>query len=157
MMINIIDISLFALFSEMPNLSNSSARLKQILNSNRIWTEHQNVQFQDSAVIHHAAAKAKEKIRLNSLKLLHFDSRYDQLIQDSYQQVLAFTDGLQLSSTLSALQVAHIAADEYYTVQHALAWNTDFVFPAEAIAADSMLFRECCYDLLRCVAINKAN
>ena len=31
-------------------------------------------------------------------------------------------------------------------MQHALAWNTDFVFPAEAIAADSMLFRECCYD-----------
>ena len=65
--------------------------------------------------------KRKEKIRLNSLKLLHFDSRDDQLIKDSYQQVLAFTDGLQLSSTLtasdimSALQAAHTAADEYYT------------------------------------------
>ena len=75
-----------------------------------------------------------------------------QLIQVSYQQVLTFTDGLQLSSTLttqdimSALQAAHTAADEYYTVQHALAWNTDFVFPAEAIAADSALFRECGYD-----------
>ena len=106
----------------------------------------QSVQLQDSAAIHHAAAKAKEKLRLNSLKLLHFDSRDDQLIQDSYQQVLTFTDGLQLSSTLttqdilSALQAAHTAADEYYTVRHALAWNTDFVIPAEAIAADSTLF-----------------
>ena len=82
---------------------------------------HQNVQIQASAAIHHAAAKAKEKIRLNSLKLLHFDSRDDKLIQDSFQQVLAFTDGLQLSSTLttqdimSALQLAHTVADEYYT------------------------------------------
>ena len=113
---------------------------------------HQNVQFQDSAVIHHAAAKAKENIRFNSLKLLHFDSRDDQLIQDSYQQVLTFTDGLQLSSTLttqdlmSSLQAAHTAADEYYSVRHALAWNTDFVFPVEAIAADSALFQDFGYD-----------
>ena len=92
---------------------------------------HQNVQIHDLAAIHRAAAKEKEKIRL---KLLHFDSRDDQLIQDSFQQVLTFTDGLQMPSTLtkqdimSALQAAHTAADEYYTVRHALAWNTDFVF-----------------------------
>ena len=116
---------------------------------------HQNVQLQDSAAIHHAAAKAKEKIRLNSLKLLHFDSRDDPLIQDSFQQVLAFTDGLQMSSTLtkqdimSALQAAHTAADEYYTVRHALAWNTDFVFPVEAIAVDAALFRDCGYDFAK--------
>ena len=77
------------------------------------------------------------------------------MIQDSFQQVLTFTDGLQLSSTLtthdmmSALQAAHTAAGEYYTVWHALAWNTDFVFPAEAIAEDSALFRECGYDFAK--------
>ena len=73
----------------------------------------QHDQLQDSAAIHHAASKAKEKIRLNSLKLLHFDSRDVQLINDSYQQVLNFADGLQLSLTLTtqdivaALQAAH--------------------------------------------------
>jgi len=39
---------------------------------------------------------------------------------------------------MSALQAVHTAADQYYTVRHALAWNTDFVFPAEALAANSM-------------------
>ena len=112
----------------------------------------QNVQIHDLAAIHHAAAKAKEKIRLNSLKLLHFDSRDEKLIQDSIQQVLTFTDGLQLPLALtkhdlmSALQAAHTAAEEYYTVRHAMAWNTDFVFPVEAIAADAALFRDCGYD-----------
>ena len=92
------------------------------------------------------------KTQQQSKKLLHFDSRDDQLIQDSYKQVLTFTDGLQLTSTLttadimSALQAAHTAADEYYTVRHALAWNIDFVFPVEAIAADAALFRDCGYD-----------
>ena len=115
----------------------------------------QNVQIHDLAAIHHAAAKAKEKIRLNSLKLLHFDSRDEKLIQDSFQQVLTFTDGLQMPSTLtkqdimSALQAAHTAADEYYTVRHALAWNTDFVFPVEAIDADTALFQDCGYDFAK--------
>ena len=112
----------------------------------------QHDQLQDSAAIHHAASKAKEKIRLNSLKLLHFDSRDIQLINDSCQQVLKFAEGLQLSLTLTtqdimaALQAAHTAASEYFTVRHALAWNTDFVIPTEAIAADLVLFRECGYD-----------
>ena len=107
------------------------------------------------AAIRHAAANAIEKIRLHSLKLLHFDSRDDQLIQDSFQQVLTFTDGLQMPSTLtkqyimSALQAAHTAADEYYTVRHALAWNTDFVFPVEAIDADTALFQDCGYDFAK--------
>jgi len=89
------------------------------------------------------------------LKLLHFDSRDDQLIQDSFQQVLIFTDGLQLVSKLttqdimSALQAAHTAASEYYTVRHALAWNTDFVFPVEAIEADAALFQDCGYDFAK--------
>jgi len=47
---------------------------------------------------------------------------------------------------MAALQAAHTAASEYFTVRHALAWNTDFVIPADAIAADSMLFRDCSYD-----------
>jgi hypothetical protein len=89
------------------------------------------------------------------LKLLHFDSRDEQINQESYQQVLAFTDGLQLSYGLtfadiwSALQSAHTAADEYYTVRHALAWNTDFVIPQDAIEADSALFKECGFDFAR--------
>jgi len=89
------------------------------------------------------------------LKLLQFDSRDTRLIQDSYQQVLTFMDGLHLSSHLSptniqsALQAAHTAADEYYTVRHALAWNTDFVIPADAIVADSILFQEYGYDFAR--------
>jgi len=74
------------------------------------------------------------------------------LINDSYQQVVNFAEGLQLSLTLTtkdimtALQAAHTAASEYFTVRHALAWNTDFVIPADAIAANSVLFLECGYD-----------
>ncbi len=99
--------------------------------------------------IHYAASKAKEKIRINSLKLLHFDSRNEQIIQESFQQVSAFSAGLQLhfvltdADIMSALKAAHIAADEYYTVRHALAWDTDFVIPAAAIEADSTLFKSC--------------
>ena len=37
----------------------------------------------------------------------------------------------------------HIAADEYYTLRHALAWNADFVIPVEAIVADSTSFQTC--------------
>ena len=44
---------------------------------------------------------------------------------------------------MTALRAAHIAADEYYTVRYALAWNTDFVIPVAAIEADSNLFQSC--------------
>ena len=83
------------------------------------------------------------------MKLLHFDIRDEQIIQESFQQVLAFSAGFQLlygltdNDTMSALRVTHIAADKYYTVRHALAWNTDFVIPVEAIEADSNLFQSC--------------
>jgi hypothetical protein len=86
------------------------------------------------------------------LKLLHFDSRDEQIIQESFQQVLAFPAGFQLhygladSDIMSALKAAHTAADEYYTVRHALAWNMDFVIPVEAIEADSALFHSCGHD-----------
>ena len=71
------------------------------------------------------------------MKLLQFDSRDEQIIQESFQQVLAFSAGFQLhygltdNDIMSALRAAHIAADEYYTVRHALAWNTDFVIPVD--------------------------
>ena len=86
------------------------------------------------------------------MKLLHFDIRDEQIIQESFQQVLVFSAGLQLhygltnNDIMSALRAAHIAADEYYTVRHALAWNTDFVIPVEAIDAESNLFQSCGQD-----------
>ena len=89
---------------------------------------------------------------INSLKLLH------KTIQESLQQLLIFTNGLQLSYGLTsndillALQAAYIAADEYYTIRHVMSWNTDFVIPAEAIAAKSDLFTTI---LLGCVVANK--
>jgi hypothetical protein len=93
--------------------------------------------------IHYAASKAREKIRINSLQLLHFDSRDEQIIQESFQQVLAFSAGLQLhygltnNDIMSALRAAHIA------VRHALAWDTDFVIPVAAIDEDTSLFQSC--------------
>jgi hypothetical protein len=99
------------------------------------------------ASIHYAASKAKEKIRIYSLKLLHFDARDEQLIKESFQQVLAFSAGLQINygltdnDIMSALKAAHIAAYEYYTVRHALAWDADFVISVEAIDADSTFFQ----------------
>ena len=116
----------------------------------------QSVQNVDSAQqrasIHYAASKAKEKIRINSLKLLHFDSRDDRIVQESLQQVMDFSAGFHLlygltnDDIMTALRAAHIAADKYYTVRHALAWNTDFVIPVEAIEADSNLFQSCGQD-----------
>ena len=116
----------------------------------------QSVQHVDSAQqrtsIRHAASKAKEKIRINSLQLLHFDSRDDRIIQESFQQVMDFSAGFHLlyglttDDILAALKAAHTAADEYYTVRHALAWNRDFVILIEAIEADSALFQSCGQD-----------
>jgi hypothetical protein len=91
--------------------------------------------------IQRAAAKSKEWLRLNSLKVLHFDSRDTQLIDKALQQAQLFNFGM-----LSALESAHRASDEYYTLRHAQAWNTDFVIPQTAIDEDSALFRQCGYD-----------
>jgi len=60
---------------------------------------------------------------------------------------LQLSFGLTITNILSALQAAHTAADEYYTVRHALAWNTDFVIPNEAIVEDSNLFQQCAYNV----------
>ena len=68
------------------------------------------------------------------------------------QVALAFVQALQLSfgltsdNILLALQEAHRAADEYYYIRHAMEWDTTFLIPAEAIAADSKFFRDCQYD-----------
>ena len=101
--------------------------------------------------IHQSSMKVKEKLRLNSLKLLHFDARDEAIVQQSFEHVQAFTSGVQLNFGLTpthilhALKDAHQAADEYYTMKHAQQWNTDFVIPQEAIAADSALFQHCNY------------
>lgn len=105
--------------------------------------------------IRHSAAKAKEKIRINSLKLLHFDSRDIALIQKTIQQVRWFIDGLQLKCELSEsdmqvdVHAAHKASDEYHTIKHAMEWDTTFVIPPEAIASNSALFQQCDYDLAK--------
>ena len=102
--------------------------------------------------------KQKKILRINSLKLVHLYSRDDQIIQESLEQVLIFTNGLQLSYGLTSndiLQATHTAADEYYTFCHGMAWNTDSVIPAEVIATNSDLFRKCNNDLQGCVQANR--
>ena len=102
--------------------------------------------------IHQSALKVKEKLRLNALRILHFDARDETIVQEAYHQVTQFIGALHLNfglttnDILCALQDAHRASDEYYTMRHAQAWNTDFVIPAESIEADSALFRLCNYD-----------
>ena len=102
--------------------------------------------------IQQSALKVKEKLRINSLQILHFDARDEEIVQASLQQAQLFINGLNLSlgltssDILRALQEAHKAADEYYTMRHAEAWNTDFIIPQEAIDADSALFQECGHD-----------
>jgi hypothetical protein len=102
--------------------------------------------------IRQAANKAKEKLRINALKILQFDSRDTSLIQESFHNSMAFIHGVQLNYGLTkqdillALQKAHQASDEYYTMRHAMEWDTTFVIPSEAIVI--MIFP-------KCVATNK--
>ena len=104
------------------------------------------------ANIRQAATKAKEKLRINALKILHFDSRDTKMVQESLHKAMTFIHGLQLNFGLTeqdillALQKAHQASDEYYTMRHAMEWDTTFVIPSEAIVNDSALFRDCDYD-----------
>ena len=110
------------------------------------------LQIASKQQIHQSALKVKEKLRINSLQILHFDARDEEIVQASLQQAQLFISGLNLnlgltsSDILRALQEAHKAADEYYTMRHAEAWNTDFIIPQEAIDADSALFQECGHD-----------
>ena len=99
-----------------------------------------------------AALKAKEKIRINNLKVLHFDATDKAKIQDAKSKVDSFCSALGITGTLSektildALHQAHIASDEHYNLATAAAWNTTFEFPAEAIAADKQLWDQCSQD-----------
>jgi hypothetical protein len=52
--------------------------------------------------IRQSAAKSKEKIRINALKVLQFDSRDKALINESLQVALAFVNALQLSYGLTS-------------------------------------------------------
>ena len=89
----------------------------------------------------------------NSLKILHFDSRDEQLISVQLAAVLAFSGALAIHGQLTALQLrsaleqAHIASDGYYSQNHAELWNTDFEFPPDAIIADAQLWIDCGRDL----------
>ena len=101
---------------------------------------------------HQSALKVKEKLRINALKILHFDERDEIVVKEAYHQVSQFIQGLSLNfglttnDILCALQDAHRASDEYYTMRHAQAWNTDFEIPTESIEADSALFKLCNYN-----------
>jgi hypothetical protein len=91
------------------------------------------------------ALKAKEKLRINNLKILHFDST-DHMLVAKTKATLGIIGQMSEADILSALQQAHIASDEYYTMAHAAAWNTTFVFPPDAIAADRMLWDQYGHD-----------
>ena len=92
-------------------------------------------------------AKCKERLRLNSIKILHFDSRNTIIVNEAFRQVQSFiaelnlTYGLASSDILTALQGAHRVSDEYYTM------DTTFVIPQVAIDADMTLFHDLNYDL----------
>jgi len=67
----------------------------------------------------------KYKLQLNSLKVLQFDSRDKKLINDALHQINLFAFGMQselkltYEIVLAALESAHRASDEYYTMRHA--------------------------------------
>jgi len=102
--------------------------------------------------IRRGALKAKEKLRINNLKILHFDSTDHMLVAKAKTTVDTFSSALGIKSPiteadiLNALQQAHIASDEYYNMTHAAAWNTTFEFPHEAIASDRLLWDSCGHD-----------
>ena len=107
-------------------------------------------------------AKSKERLRLNSIKLFHFDSRDTIVINEAFRQVQSFVSGLHLtyglttSDILAALQAAHQAADEYYTMRHTEAWDTTFIIPQADIDADMKLFQEFNYDFTSLVKYSSA-
>jgi len=96
--------------------------------------------------------KAKEKSRINNLKILSFNAADLQKVQEAKQQVDSFCTSLGISGTLtdaailSTLQQAHIASDEHYNLANAIAWNTTFEFPEDAIKADEKLWNDCSHD-----------
>ena len=77
------------------------------------------------------ALKAKERLRLNNLKILHFDSTDNQRIQaakstvDTFCAALGIRDSLSDEVIMDALKQVHIASDEYYSlaIQHSSSLN----------------------------------
>jgi hypothetical protein len=73
------------------------------------------------------ALKAKERLRLNNLKILRFDSTDNRRIQaaksavDSFCAALGIKDSLSEEVIMDALKQAHIASDEYYSLANAVA------------------------------------
>ena len=109
--------------------------------------------------IQQGALKSREHRRINNLKILHFDSTDNELVQITKSFADSFISALNLGGTVSeeqvlnALQQAHIASDGYYNVTHAQQWNTTFEFPPEAVAADAALLQSCGNDFaLMCKA-----
>ena len=47
---------------------------------------------------------------------------------------------------MAALQAAHRASDEYFTMRHTEAWDTTFTIPQSDIDEDLQLFRDMKYD-----------
>ena len=84
--------------------------------------------------IQHGALKSREHKRINNLKILHFDSTDNELVQITKSFVDSFISALNLGGTitdeqiLNALQQARIASDGYNNVTYAQEWNTTFEF-----------------------------
>ena len=80
---------------------------------------------------------------------MHFDSRDEAIVNQAFNEVLAFNAGFNFPHNLlavdimTALVAAHQASDEYFTSRHTAAWDTTFVIPPEALASDAALFRQC--------------
>ena len=79
-------------------------------------------------------------------------NRPDIVINAAFRQVQSFISGLHLtyglttSDIMTALQAAHQAADEYFTMRHTEAWDTTFIIPQADIDADMKLFQDFNYD-----------
>ena len=99
-----------------------------------------------------AIAKSKERLRLNAIKILHFDSRDTIVINEAFLQIQSFISGLHLtyglttSDIMAALQAAHQASDEYFTMRHTEAWDTTVIISQADIDADMQLFQDLNYD-----------
>ena len=110
-----------------------------------------------------AVAKSKERLRLNSIKILHFDSRDDIVINAAFRQVQSFISGLHLtfglttSDIMTALQAAHQAADEYFTMRHTEAWDITFIIPQADIDADMKLYEISTMISPNCASTSRAN
>jgi hypothetical protein len=96
------------------------------------------------------------------LKILKFDSRDIELINQQHSVVTNFSKALGLDVHITADQIrnvledAHRASEGYYTLKHAEQWNTDFEFPQAAIDADEALWHQCSQDLTAVCKVKQA-